>query len=264
MSTSEHPLPLDDHPHQTPQPPRPPQARGVRPETRRDRRVHLPVVEKTTARPAWDAARWAVVLLGAAGAGLVVASYFFDWWRFWLYAPQYPGGLKLAISLTGVSGDVREIDILNHYIGMKSLAQAAPLERQLGGYGIAAVAAVSVAFTLFAGKKLGRLMAVPAMLLPAIFVADSFYWLHRFGHELDPTAPLEIGAFTPEMFGNGAIGQFATFAAPAAGFWIAIAGFVLLALGTLIRFRVCSGCARRSTCGVGCSRAMVLPDGKAP
>jgi copper chaperone NosL len=251
MSTSDHPIAGDEHTHH-------PEA-----EHRHDGHVHLLVAKTPTAvKASWDSARWAVVALGLVGAGLVVGSYFFDWWRFWLYAPQYPGGLRLAISLTGVTGDVREVDILNHYIGMQSLANAAPTERRLASYGVAAIAAISLAGALFAGKKLNKLIAIPAALFPIIFIADAFYWLYRFGHELDPRAPLDIGVFTPQMFGNGEIGQFATFAAPAMGFWLAVAGFVALAVGTLLRRKVCDSCGRASTCGTACPRLMLLPNQK--
>ena len=33
-------------------------------------------------------------------------------------APQYPRGLRLYAYGTGLAGDVHEINILNHYIGM--------------------------------------------------------------------------------------------------------------------------------------------------
>ncbi|MGZ3475271.1 MAG: cytochrome C, partial [Polyangiales bacterium] len=63
--------------------------------------------------------------MSLAGAALFCASYFLPWWRLWLFAPQYPKGLEVGISLTGVGGDVRELNILNHYIGMKPLDLAA-------------------------------------------------------------------------------------------------------------------------------------------
>src|SRR3954465_445445 len=103
--------------------------------------VHLRVAQ---AKPAWDRARWVVVALGLGGAALFVASFFQRWWGFWLYAPQYPGGLRLDISLTGMGGDVHEIDLLNHYIGMQHLAEAAPIELRLAVYGVAAIAVVSM------------------------------------------------------------------------------------------------------------------------
>jgi copper chaperone NosL len=218
--------------------------------------LHLKVVQK----PAWDWARWVVVLLALGGAGLFVVSFFQPWWKFWLYAPQYPDGLKLVISLTGMKGDVHEIDLLNHYIGMHHLEDAAPTERRLAGWGIALVATATIALSLASGRKLSKVVAIPAILLPIGFIADSFYWLYSFGHHLDPKAPLKIGVFTPQLFGNGKIGQFETYAEPALGFWIAVAGVVLVIAGTVIRSRVCAYCARASTCGATCPRLLVLPD----
>jgi hypothetical protein len=224
------------------------------------REVHLPVVQ---AKPAWDWARWLVVGLGLGGAALFVLAFFQSWWRFWLYAPQYPGGLRLEIALTGMGGDVHEIDLLNHYIGMHHLETAAPMERHLAIYGVAAIATLSMALVLATGKKWNKLVALPAIAFPIVFLADSVGWLYSFGHHLDPRAPLKIGAFTPEMFGNGKIGQFETYAQPALGFWIALAGVVCLVAAAVIRSRVCAHCARAGSCGTTCARFLVLPE-KAP
>jgi len=208
---------------------------------------------------AWDRARWAVVGLGAASVGLFTLSFFLPWWRFWLYAPQYPKGLGLVISLTGMSGDVGEIDLLNHYIGMKHLADAAPVERRLAAYGVAAIAVVTFALLAFSGRRINKLVAIPAVLFPVVFIADSFYWLYSFGHALDPKAPLHIDAFTPQMFGNGQIGQFETFARPELGFWLAVVGVVCAVTAAVLRSRVCAGCVDRGSCKLVCPRAMVLP-----
>src|SRR4029079_1414115 len=99
-------------------------------------------------------------------------------------------------------------------IGMKHLAGAAPTERHLAGYGVAAVALITLVLLAVSGRKLNMRVAIPAIAFPVVFIADSFYWLFSFGHQLDPHAPLKIGAFTPQMFGNGQIGQFETFARP--------------------------------------------------
>jgi hypothetical protein len=201
-----------------------------------------------------------VVALGVMAAGLFAASFFFPWWEFVLYAPQYPGGLKLVISLTGMGGDVHEIDLLNHYIGMKHLADAAPLERHMAGYGVAAVCVMVIVALTVAGKKLNKLVAIPAIAFPVIFLVDSVYWLVTFGHDLDPKAPLHIKAFTPQMFGNGQIGQFETFAHPALGFWLALGGVALAVASTFVRSRVCAHCNHAGTCSTVCPRLMVLSD----
>ncbi len=228
----------------------------------KDGHVHLRVVEpKPTADapPPWDWARWLVVGAGAAAVGFVGGSFFLPWWKFQLYAPQYPKGLTLVISLTGMGGDVHEIDLLNHYIGMGHLADAAPLERRLAGYGVAVIAVLILALAAMAGRKLNKLVAIPAIAFPIVFLADSFYWLYRFGHSLDPKAPIHIGAFTPQMFGNGQIGQFETFAQPAVGFWLAVVGVGCAIASNFFRAKVCANCNQRVNCGAVCARAMVLP-----
>jgi copper chaperone NosL len=209
-------------------------------------------------------ARWSVVALSLGAVALQIASLFQPWWWIKLYAPQYPKGLKIVISLTGVSGDVKEVDILNHYIGMASLASAAPTERALAGWGLAILAGSIVAVALLAGKRLGRWVAALGFVFPFAFLADSFYWMHRFGNNLNPDAPIDLPAFTPELFGNGKIGQFMTFAQPSLGFWLAVGAFVALALAAVIRARVCAGCAKAGTCGVICKDAFVGPKAGLP
>lgn len=237
------------------------------PTTSEDKHVHLHVIGASAPRgdnqkQPWDWARWLVIGAGVLAAICFAVSFFLPWWRFWLYAPQYPSGLSLVISLTGMGGDVAEIDLLNHYIGMKHLATAAPTERQLGGYGVAAIAVVTAAAMAISGRKLNKFLAIPALSFPTIFLLDSFYWLYSFGHQLDPHAPLHISAFTPEMFGNGQIGQFETFAKPDVGFWVALCGVVFALVSTFLRSRVCDNCVDGKECGAVCPRAMVLPDRK--
>jgi len=227
-------------------------------ESLEDGHRHLPV-----ARPAppgrKTAVRWSVVLLSLTAIGLQIASFSQPWWSIKLYAPQYPKGLRIIIALTGVSGDAKEVDILNHYIGMESLTKAAVLERQAAAYGIAALAVLVVVVMLLAGKKLGKLLGAVGFAFPFAFLADSFYWMYRFGHHMNPEAPIRLPPFTPELFGNGKIGQFMTFAEPMLGFWLAVAAFVVLVTAAVVRGRVCAHCASAGSCGAVCKDAFVGP-----
>jgi copper chaperone NosL len=177
---------------------------------------------------------WLSVALGLAGVAAIALAFTVSWWKFILYAPQYPHGLRLEIWLSGLTGDVHEIGMLNHYIGMSHLEEAAPLERHYAALGVALVALFSLVSLLVGGKRLGWLAALPALLFPLGFLADSFVWLYRFGHRLDPHAPVRIQGFTPQMFGNGQIGQFMTFAEPGLGFWLAVFGAVAIAAGVAL------------------------------
>ncbi len=209
-------------------------------------------------------ARWGVLGLSLAAAAFFAAAFFFPWWRLWLFAPQYPKGLEISISLTGVAGDVRELNILNHYIGMKGLDHAAVFERRFAAQGVGLVALLGIVATLLVGKNWNWLLAAIGVAFPLTFILDSQYWLYTFGHQLDPKAPLRIPPFTPQMFGTGKIGQFMTFSRPELGFYIALGGVVCLLAAALLRRRLCSSCGRAGDCGAVCSSALVGPHAGEP
>src|SRR5262245_18616069 len=75
-------------------------------------------------------ARYALptVILAFARLALLV-SIFVPYWHMELDAPQYPDGLSVTAYVNHLEGDVKEINGLNHYIGMRPLEQAAKFER---------------------------------------------------------------------------------------------------------------------------------------
>ncbi len=174
-----------------------------------------------------------------------------------MVAPQYPQGLQLVVSLTGVGGDTTEIGIINHYIGMAHLESGAMLERAYGGWAVALLCMLVVAATLGLGRKFGWVTAALAIGLPIGFIADTMYWLYTFGHDLDPKAPVHIAPFTPAMFGSGKVGQFHTVASPTQGFYLALFGVVLVALSVWQRAKACQACPLHDSCGVTCSKGFV-------
>lgn len=201
--------------------------------------------------------RWLVLGLAVVGAALFAGSYLLPWWNFDLVAPQYPKGLKLVISLTGVTGDVDEINIINHYIGMSHLDEAASLERAWGGWLVGGLCVAAISAILFVGRKLNALPALLAIGFPIGFIADTMYWLYTFGHVLDAHAPVHIAPFTPTLFGSGKVGQFATTAWPSWGFWLATLGVVLLAVASFQRKKVCDTCPAREACEAACGHGLV-------
>ena len=62
-----------------------------------------------------------------AAALLVLPTYLFPLWNLTMFAPQYGDGLRLDIYSYKLQGgnhgqDLKEINLLNHYIGMHDLA----------------------------------------------------------------------------------------------------------------------------------------------
>jgi hypothetical protein len=174
--------------------------------------------------------------LGLA-AVLLVASIFLPYWRLTLQAPQYPGGLRVEAYLDRLDGDVREIDGLNH-IGMRPLGEAAKLERSLSIAALMVIALLVVA-AIYIHNRWAALLTLPALLFPAVFLADMRYWLQHFGTHLDPDAPLSssMQPFVPPVLGRGVVGQFATVAVPGPGLVAATLASLAILIGLWLHRR---------------------------
>jgi hypothetical protein len=164
---------------------------------------------------------------------LLTISIFLPYWSMTMTAPQYPDGLRVAVYVSHLEGDVREIDSLNHYLGMPPLDEGGRLERS-----ISVVAIVTLGLLLVAGvfvhNQWAAVLALPALGYPLVFLADLWFILYRYGHSIDPASALggAVEPFTPPLLGAGMVGQFATVAAFEPGLWLALAaaGAVLAGL----------------------------------
>ncbi|NIP30895.1 MAG: cytochrome C [Candidatus Dadabacteria bacterium] len=163
---------------------------------------------------------------------LLLISVFLPYWNLTLNAPQYPGGLNVELFVNKVVGDVSEVDGLNHYIGMKPLGEAAPLERSLSVFIIIGIVLLCVG-AIFVHSPASLFLSIPAMLYPAFFLGDLYFWMRNFGLNLDQKAPLSgaIKPFVPPLLGEGTIGQFSTVAVWDIGLIISIAASVLILIG---------------------------------
>ncbi len=162
---------------------------------------------------------------------LLLVSLFLPYWHMELQAPQYPDGLHMTAHLNALTGDVAEIDGLNHYIGMRSLYEAAELERTVGVF-IMIAFVIMLEFAAYIHTRWSALLVAPVVLFPVVFLVDLHLWMRHFGLNLDPAAPLSnaVKPFVPTALGKGGIGQFVTIATPGAGLILAmIASLVLVA-----------------------------------
>jgi len=182
-----------------------------------------------------EADRWRFRLptvLFLTAAILLITSIFLPYWKMTLHAPQYPKGLSVQAYVNRLTGDVAEIDGLNHYIGMRPLEEAAQLERSLS---IAAIVGISllVVAAIFIHSPFAAMLTLPALLFPVIFLGDMYYWLRNFGLNLDPKAPLSsaIDPFVPPILGEGLIAQFRTVAQVQSGFFLALAASIAIGAG---------------------------------
>ncbi|NIM19380.1 MAG: hypothetical protein GTO51_03265 [Candidatus Latescibacteria bacterium] len=156
-------------------------------------------------------------------------------WHMQFVAQQYPEGLDLYIYSHALIGgdegnDLTEINILNHYIGMRELLQENFNEMKW----IPLIVGVITILTLRAGI-IGTLGSVLDVVMFSVYFGIFSLWsfwrkLYLYGHELDPTAAVKVDPFTPPVFGHKMVGQFQVWSYPAIGTWLFfIFGLMLIA-----------------------------------
>ena len=171
------------------------------------------------------------IRLGAAlaAAALVLVSSQLPLWSMTMRAPQYPKGLHLYAYGTHMAGDLNELTILNHYIGMPPVTAPA-LETGLFPIGVGLLVALCLAAPLH--RWATRLAIVATVAFPVGILADLQWRLYEFGHTLNPTAPIRLKSFTPLVIGSTAMGNFVSSAMVSWGVACLAAAALVLALGS--------------------------------
>ena len=177
------------------------------------------------------------------GAALLLgAVYLLPLWNLTMFAPQYPDGLRMNIysyKLEGGRGgqDIREINILNHYIGMHELATEDFTEFKWMPFVVGAVGLLFLRAAVHG--RMGDLVDVAVLYVYfASFSLWSFgYKLYSYGHNLAPTAAVKVGPFMPPMFGYKKLANFEVYSYPAAGSYLLAAVVVLLIAAVALVWR---------------------------
>jgi hypothetical protein len=157
-------------------------------------------------------------------------------WAVSLEAPNYPKkafpeGIPVFFHFDGYSGEVHEMNTINHYVGMDPMWVGGTIEREIGIYALLFLSLGIIFFILYNNKIFNYLMLIPAS-LPFLFIADYSYWLYWFGHNLHDWGAFKIKPFMPTVFGDGKIAQFVTHSYPTIGFYM----ILLISLFSLLAF----------------------------
>ena len=187
-------------------------------------------LNRTLARPLGADPR----LLIVAAALLLIAVYIFPLWNLTMFAPQYPEGLRLDIysyKLVGGNGgqDVPEINILNHYIGMRDLVTDDFTEFKWLPFAVGALGLLYLRAAVM-GTVGGLLDVLVLNIYFSAFALWSFgYKMHVYGHNLSPTAAVKVAPFMPPMFGSKQLANFEVYSYPqAASYAMGLSSLLLL------------------------------------
>jgi len=147
-------------------------------------------------------------------AALLLGSvYIVPLWNLTMFAPQYPDGLRLDIySYKLVGGnqgqDVKEINVLNHYIGMRDLVTEDFTEFKWLPFAIGIFGLLFLRSAVLG--KVAHLVDVAVLFVYfGAFALWSFgYKMYQYGHHLDPKAAVRVDPFMPPMFGFRKLANF--------------------------------------------------------
>jgi hypothetical protein len=166
---------------------------------------------------------------------LVVPSYLAPLYEMTMFAPQYPEGLRLHIysyKLDGGNGgqDVKEVNVLNHYIGMKDLSTDEFTEFKWMPFVIGVMGLLFLR-TAVLGKMSHLVDVLVLYLYFGLFSLWSFaYKMYWYGHNLAPTASVKVDPFTPPLVGYKKLANFEVYSFPGLGSYALVAVVVVLVL----------------------------------
>lgn len=173
-----------------------------------------------------------LLLVGAAV--LLAAVYVAPLWNLTMFAPQYPDGLRLDIYSDGLKGgnnnqDIREINVLNHYIGMRDLADADFTEFKWLPFAVGVLLLLYLRASVLG--TVGKLVDVLVLnIYFSAFALWSFgYRMYVYGHTLSPTAAVKVAPFMPPLFGYKQLANFHVYSYPqAASYAMAVSSLMLV------------------------------------
>ena len=159
----------------------------------------------------------------------LILAWMLPWWIMKARAPQY--GQRVLVIDVGprdVVGDVREIDMLGHYVGIPPMAGLARLERALAPLGMSGAVLGIVLAPWLRRRWMRLLLVLPALLMPVILLVDLKFWMTRAVNDRNPEAALTLtNRIDPKLFGDYDVGQFKVATELGGGFYLAgVAGLL--------------------------------------
>ena len=171
------------------------------------------------------------------GALLLGSLFFLPMWNITLEAPQYPDpiGFDIYINRFEDAGDndIQNINIMNHYVGMKDIPRTIP-EFELFPYFVIGIIVLGVLFGIIGKRNLYLAWFALVVILGSIAMYDFYLWEYEYGHNLKENAAIQFTnpdgtpmAYQPPLIGAKMILNFKAISMPRIGTYLMALGMAL-------------------------------------
>ncbi|NNE15690.1 MAG: hypothetical protein HKN51_11975 [Saprospiraceae bacterium] len=177
------------------------------------------------------------------GGLFLLTLFFLPLWRITLLAPQYPNGVDMYIFINKIGGSepgtLQNINILNHYIGMKPIEPDSIPELKILPIVVLVFSGLALIFAFINNKYLFAFWVVLFIIACMIGLYDFYLWEYDYGHNLSDDAPMKFEgeSFQPPLIGNKDIINFIAKSWPHWGGYMAMISIFLTATATYLKFK---------------------------
>lgn len=163
--------------------------------------------------------------------------FLFPLWKITLEAPQYPTPLGMYIYINDFADanphDIKNINLMNHYVGMKYIPDAIP-EFKIFPIGIIITTIIGLVVAAKGNHKWYLYWFIMMLLVSTAGLIDFYIWEYEYGHDLDPRAIMKftnpdgsVMGFQPPFFGSKDILNFRAHSYPQLGAYFLAVGIAL-------------------------------------
>jgi copper chaperone NosL len=172
---------------------------------------------------------------------LMTLAFLFPMWSIDLHAPQYPEGIGLHIWINKITGknanDLKNINGLNHYIGMKEIHPESIPELKIMPWLIGFMILLGIGAAVLGRKKFVYFWIILMLIIMSVGLVDFYMWEYDYGHDLNPKAAIKIPgmSYQPPLIGSKQLLNMRTSSWPHVGGWAIMLSVALAGLAVTVK-----------------------------
>lgn len=158
----------------------------------------------------------------------MLSMFAFPVWKITLIAPQYPKGIHMFIWINKIAGSepgtLQNINIINHYIGMKPIKPDSIPELKYMKFIVLIIAGLGLVMAVFDRWQLNLVWLIIIGVVGILAIYDFYLWEYDYGHNLSIDAPIKIEGmnYQPPLIGKKQILNFTAISFPMMGAFLMV------------------------------------------